>query len=108
MGMGELPQSGCQKQLSAAYGRTDLDVFAVGFHRHPQQAGQSDLICEGKQQNAWAYCLDSPCKIVDGEVICSCSLAEKSDYYTFAGNCETEQTCQKLWSAAALPDLLGG
>lgn len=69
---------------------------------------KSVLVCEGEHQNAWAFCLDSPCRIVDGEVICSCTLAEKSDYYTFAGNCETEQACQKLWSAAALPDLLGG
>jgi len=63
--------------------------------------GLENIVC-------FTFCLKPACKFSGVEVICRCTLAEKSDHYNFAGNCETEQACQKLWSAAALPDLPGG
>ena len=73
-----------------------------------EKAARSVLVCEGDNQNEWAFCLDSPCKMVDGKPVCKCSMAPKSDYYTFGGDCNTDKACQRLWSAARLTDLLGG
>ena len=97
-------ESSCQQRASAltsTFSLWDLTQTAT-------KPAKSVLVCEGDNANAWTYCLDAPCEVIDGKTICTCPIVASSDYYTFGGNCDTENACDKLWSAATLPALLGG
>lgn len=101
--------SSCQQRaakLTSTFSLWDLTATTSRPAKH-------SLGCTGTDAGAWAFCLDAPCEIVDGQVKCHCALSAASEYYTFTGQCpadakERHAECGKLWSGALQAELLSG
>lgn len=57
-------------------------------------------------RGVWASCLDQPCLVAKQSAgrraYCTCKLARRSKFVTFAGNCQTKYCSRAIWSGATI------